>query len=214
MSSTPARDFPLRRPFLLGLAVGAPIVVTMWIVWTVIQMIDNAIVPMIPKSLLASDALLRTIPGAGVLVFFVAAVSLGLFARGMMGRGLVRLSDRIFVTLPVVRTIYSATKQVSDTFVNDEGAKFDRACLIEYPRPGSWSVGFVAKTTGGEIATRFDDTMLTVFVPTTPNPTSGFLLVVPEADAIPLEMSIESAVKLVISGGLIEPGRPEKNPGV
>lgn len=203
----------LRRDFLTGLAIGAPIVLTLWLVWSTIMMMDGWVMPLVPTRTLPEDALLRQVPGAGVLIFFVVTVCLGLLARGLLGRWLVGLSDRVFAQVPVVRSIYGSVKQITDTVLGQDAPKFDKACLVEYPRKGCWSVGFVSTPAKGEIAGTLGDTdeiaadeeILSLFVPTTPNPTSGFLLFVPRRDVRILDMGVDDAVKLVISAGLVYP---------
>jgi uncharacterized membrane protein len=197
----------LRRHFLMGLAVGAPVVLTLWLVWAAIEMIDGRVMPLIPKTLIPVDSVLRMVPGAGVLIFFVAAVILGMLTRGFVGRLFVRLSDRFFDRLPVVRSIYSSVKQITDTVFGQDSPKFEKACLIEYPRKDSWSIGFISTEAKGEVSARLSDgsPLLSIFIPTTPNPTSGFLLFAKPEEVIMLDMGIDDAVKLVISAGLVYP---------
>jgi len=191
----------------MGLAVGAPVALTLWLVWAAIEMIDGKVMPLIPKSLVPAENILRMVPGAGVLIFFVAAVILGIMTRGFVGRLFVRLSDRFFDRLPVVRSIYSSVKQITDTVFGQDSPKFEKACLVEYPRPGSWAIAFISTEAKGEIAAQIGDNepLLSLFVPTTPNPTSGFLLFVKPEDVVILDMGIDDAVKLVISAGLVYP---------
>jgi len=197
----------LRRHFLMGLAVGAPVVLTLWLVWSAIEMIDARVMPLIPKSLVPMDSLLRMVPGAGVLIFFVAAVALGIVTRGWIGRTLIRIGEAILERLPVIRTVYGSVKQITDTVFGQDNPKFEKACLVQYPREGCWSIAFISTQTKGEIAAHLSDgrKMLSLFVPTTPNPTSGFLLFAPTEDVIMLDMGVDDAVKLVISAGLVYP---------
>ena len=207
------KDGRIRRLFLTGLAVGAPVVLTLWLVWSAIEMIDSRIMPLVPKTVVPADSLFRVVPGAGVLIFFVAAVLLGVLTRGWIGRTLVRTGDRLFERVPVIRSVYSSVKQITDTVFGQDSPKFEKACLVEYPRKGTWSIGFVSTEAKGEIAERLADEtgMLSVFVPTTPNPTSGFLLFVKPQDVTLLDMGVDDAVKLVISAGLVYPNPSNPN---
>lgn len=198
----------LRRHFMTGLGFGAPIALTLWILWSVIVMIDGWVMPAIPDRTLPQDAILRVIPGAGVLVFFVSTVLLGILARGLLGHWIIRLWDRLFDRLPVVRAVYGSLKQITEVVLGQDVAKFDKACLVEYPRPGLWAIGFISTRARGEMHHKLsisDQEILSIFVPTTPNPTSGFLLFAPQQDIIFLDMGVDDAIKLVISAGLVYP---------
>jgi len=142
--------------------------------------------------------------GVGVVIFLVFTVVVGWIAKGILGRSLIAWGESMVDRMPIVRSIYSGVKQVAETVFNQSEAKFDKACMIEYPRPGVWAIGFVSTSAKGEILMRLpEDDVLTVFLPTTPNPTSGFLLYVPRRDVIYLDMSVEDAAKLIISAGLV-----------
>lgn len=195
---------------MTGLAVGAPVVLTIWLVWTAILMIDGRVIPFIPLRTLPSDSILRVIPGVGVLIFFVATVLTGLMARGLLGRWFVRLWDRAFNRLPVVRVIYSSLKQITQVVLGQDVEKFETACLVRFPHEHAWAIGFVSTKAQGEIKSTLSaqsgsDEILSVFVPTTPNPTSGFLIFVARRDIIALDMGVDDAVKLAISAGLVYP---------
>jgi uncharacterized membrane protein len=198
----------LRKHFLSGLAIGSPVVLTLWLVWSVIVMIDGWVMPLIPKSTIAADGILRQVPGIGVVIFLVVTVALGIVAKGFFGRSLVRIGDAIIARVPVVRTVYSSIKQIVETVLGQDGPKFQKACLIEYPRKGIWSIAFVSTDARGEVLRRVSqdgEAVVSVFLPTTPNPMSGFLLFVKESDAQILDMGVDDAVKLVISAGLVYP---------
>jgi len=147
------------------------------------------------------------VPGLGVVIFLVFTVVMGYFTKGFIGRTLVIWSERIVEAMPVVRSIYNAVKQIADTVLARTAPTFDRACLIEYPRKGMWATAFISTTTRGEIGDRLSDgeELISVFMPTTPNPTSGFLLFVHRREVIELDMTIEDAAKLIISAGLVYP---------
>ncbi len=197
----------LRRHFLMGIAVGAPIVLTLWLVWSAIEMIDARVMPLIPKTIVPAESILRMVPGVGVMIFFVAAVILGILTRGWAGRAFVRTGEAILERLPVIRTIYSSVKQITDTVFGQDSPKFEKACLVEYPRKETWSIGFISTQAKGEISAKLSDgkKLLSLFVPTTPNPTSGFLLFAHPDEVIMLDMGVDDAVKLVISAGLVYP---------
>ncbi|MDP7152518.1 MAG: DUF502 domain-containing protein, partial [Paracoccaceae bacterium] len=141
-------------------------------------------------------------------IFLVFTVLVGWIAKGLIGRSLIAFAESFVVRMPVIRSIYSGVKQIAETVFAQSERSFERACLIQYPRKGIWAIGFISTEAKGEVAreAETDDTLLSVFVPTTPNPTSGFLLFFPKGDIIELEMSVEDAAKLVISAGLVYPG--------
>lgn len=198
----------LRGHFLSGLAVGAPIVLTLWLVWSAIVMIDGWIMPFIPRSSVSAESLLRQVPGVGVAIFLFATVVLGILAKGVIGRTAVRLGEALMARVPVVRTIYGSIKQIMETVLGQDGPKFQKACLVQYPHPGCWAIAFVSSNAKGEISTRLSggDRIVSLFLPTTPNPTSGFLLFAKESEVIYLDMGVDDAVKLIISAGLVYPG--------
>ncbi|MGR3434725.1 MAG: DUF502 domain-containing protein [Shimia sp.] len=220
----------LRNNFLTGLVVIAPIGLTIGLIWTVIGWIDGFVLPLIPDGY-TPDVLLRrilgpyvrgllgiegepdpgftptTIRGIGVVIFFVFTILVGWIAKGFIGRSLLRSAEGIVESIPVVRSIYGGVKQIAETVFSQTDQSFEKACMIEYPRRGIWAIGFISTEARGEIARndRQGDGLLSVFVPTTPNPTSGFLLFFPKEDVIELEMTVEDAAKLVISAGLVYP---------
>ncbi|MCC1482228.1 DUF502 domain-containing protein [Roseibaca sp. Y0-43] len=198
----------IRSNFLAGLAVIAPGVLTVWLVWNVVTWIDGIVMPLIPARFQPEVLTGWDVPGVGVAIFLIFTVVMGYFTKGFIGRTLVGWGERIVEAMPVVRSIYNAVKQIADTILARSAPTFDRACLVEYPRKGIWATAFISTTTRGEIGDRLgadQDEMISVFLPTTPNPTSGFLLFVPRRDVIELDMSIEDAAKLIISAGLVYP---------
>ena len=197
----------LRGNFLAGLAVIAPGVLTIWLIWNVITWIDGLVLPLIPRRFHPDTALGWDVPGAGVVIFVIFTLVMGYFTKGLIGRTLVNWGERIVEAMPIVRSIYNAVKQIADTILSRQAPTFDRACLVQYPRPGIWAMAFISTTTRGEIGEQLAENgdMVSIFLPTTPNPTSGFLLFVPRKDVIELDMAIEDAAKLVISAGLVYP---------
>lgn len=195
-----------RANFLTGLVVVVPIVLTIWLTWAFITFVDERIVPWVPRAYNPSTYIETDIPGFGLLVFILFTTVVGYFAKRVFGMQLIRLGENILGRMPVVRSIYNAVKQIVETVLSQTKTSFRQACLVEYPRRGIWAVAFVATDTRGEVReSTGGEEMMSVFLPTTPNPTSGFLLFVPKKDVILLEMSIEEAAKLVISAGLVVP---------
>lgn len=197
----------LRTSLLTGIVVIAPIALTAWLIWTVINWIDGWVMPVVPSAWRPATRFGVDIPGLGVIIFVVFAVLVGWLAKGFLGGTLIRWGEAIVDRMPVVRSIYNGVKQIAETVFAQSETTFDRACLVEYPRRGIWAVGFISTRAKGEVAERLGDKgrVETVFLPTTPNPTSGFLLFVPAEDLIPLDMKVEDAAKLVISAGLVYP---------
>ncbi|TRW97673.1 DUF502 domain-containing protein [Paracoccus sp. M683] len=207
----------LRASFLTGLVVILPIAVTFWLIWTLMGWIDSWVLPMVPAGWRPEHYIGINLRGVGVIFFFVFTVLIGWIAKGFLGRSLLRFGERVVDRMPIVRSVYGGVKQIAETIVAQNESRFDHACLVEYPRKGMWGIGFVAGPAKGEIAHGSERPLLAVFVPTTPNPTSGFLLYVPEDDVEFLDMSIEDAAKLIISAGLVYPSArkaitPENSP--
>ncbi|MCE8005741.1 DUF502 domain-containing protein [Aestuariivita sp.] len=202
----------LRASFLTGLIVIAPIGLTVWLIWTVVGWIDGFVLPLVPYNFRPEQYVGINLRGVGVIIFLIFTVIVGWIAKGLIGRSLIRWAESIVERTPVVRSIYSGIKQIAETVFAQSERSFENACLIQYPRQGIWAIGFISTDTRGEVAQKADaqNGMVSVFVPTTPNPTSGFLLFFPKEDVIELDMSIEEAAKLVISAGLVYPN--DKDP--
>ena len=205
----------LRTSFLTGIVVIAPVALTIWLIWSVIGWFDGFVLPFVPDAY-RPEEILNTIfgydlkiniRGVGVVVFLVFATLVGWLAKGLIGRSFIKYAENLVNRMPVVRSFYSGIKQIAETVFAQQERSFEKACMIEYPRKGIWAIGFISTTAKGEIADRNSSNgpMVSVFVPTTPNPTSGFLLFFPKKDIIELDMSIEDAAKLVISAGLVYP---------
>jgi uncharacterized membrane protein len=196
----------LRTDFLTGLVVVLPMFLTVYIVWLTIGFVDAKVIPLIPRAYNPENVFGRNIFGLGLLVFVSFTTLVGALAKGFIGRKILQTGERIVERTPIVRSLYNGLKQIVETIFNQSGTSFQTACLIEYPRKGLWAVAFVATDTKGEIPGKIGEPdLVSVFLPTTPNPTSGFLLFVPRRDVIPLEMSLEEAAKLLISAGLVTP---------
>ena len=205
----------LRNSFLTGIVVIAPVGLTVWLLWTVMGWIDSWVLPFVPTRY-QPEVLMRNIfgpdfdvniRGLGIVFFLLFTIFVGWLAKGLIGRSFIRWGERWVARMPVVRSIYSGVKQIAETVFAQTDRNFEKACMIEYPRRGIWAVGFISTQTKGEIAAKSPagEELLSVFVPTTPNPTSGFLLFFPKSDVVELDMSIEDAAKLVISAGLVYP---------
>nr|WP_321509615.1 DUF502 domain-containing protein [uncultured Celeribacter sp.] len=217
----------LRAAFLTGLVVVAPIGLTAYVIWTVIGWVDGWVLTFVPSGY-HPDALINrflgysdpleqihiNLRGAGVIIFLIFTVVVGWIAKGLVGRSLIRWAESLVDRTPIVRSIYNGVKQIAETVFAQTETSFDKACMVQYPREGIWAVGFISTKAKGEIATRTpgSEDMLSVFVPTTPNPTSGFLLFFPKKDVIILDMTVEDAAKLVISAGLVYPAPKEQAP--
>jgi len=204
----------LRNYFLAGLAVTAPVGITLLLVYWVITWIDNQVVPLIPEIYNPQLYLEREynvhIPGIGLVVVLVGLTLIGFLAAGLVGRAVVKLSEHLLNRTPVVRSIYGAIKQLFDTVLESSSRSFRDVVLVEYPRRGMWALGFITSSTIGEVQNITADEVLNVFLPTTPNPTSGFLLFVPRGDLVFLQMSVEDGIKMVVSGGIVTP--PDRRP--
>ena len=199
----------LRASFLTGLIVIAPLGITVWRLWARTGWMDSWVLPLIPPRWRPENYIGINLRGVGVVVFLIFTLLIGAIARVWIGRAVIRAAEALVTRMPFVGAIYGGLKQIAETILSQGDDKFDRACLIEYPRKGLWGLGFVAGPAKGEVAdlaaTRGHGNYLAVFLPTTPNPTSGFLLFVPAEDVHILDMSVEDAAKLVISGGLVYP---------
>jgi uncharacterized membrane protein len=231
----------LRNSFLTGIVVIAPVGLTIWLIWTVVGWVDGFVWPFVPDYYQPNALLNRwlvgpdgprwpwvfelldrngdgrievNVRGLGVVVFLIFTVIVGWIAKGLIGRSMIGFAEGLVERTPVVRSIYSGLKQLAETIFAQSERSFEKACLIEYPRQGIWAIGFISTTAKGEVAdkTAVTGDMLSIFIPTTPSPTSGFLLFLPREDVIELDMSLEDSAKLVISAGLVYPnGQDAKN---
>ena len=205
----------LRFYFLTGLVIAAPLVLTITITWWMIQWIDNIVTPFIPPPYRPDRWFSVWIPGFGVVVALVFITLLGFLTRNYVGSRMVAYGEYALGRMPFVRSLYRGLKQIFETVVSSRAKAFQTVGLIEYPRKGIWAIVFIAGDARGEIEHHLNETVA-VFLPTTPNPTSGFLLYVKRSEVMLLDMSLEDAAKLVISGGLVTPeflGAKVKRPG-
>lgn len=212
-----------RSNFLTGLVVVLPVGLTIWLVWSLTGWIDSWVLPLVPSGYHPEELLNRllgrsaenwitlNIRGVGVVVFLLFTVMVGWIMKGLIGKSFLRSAEQLVDRMPVVRSVYNGLKQIAETVFAQSETSFNKACLIQYPRKGIWAVGFISTSAKGEIAEKdpAKEPMIGVFVPTTPNPTSGFLLFFPQSEVIELDMSVEDAAKLIISAGLVYPnGKP------
>ncbi len=199
----------IRTNFLTGLAVVLPVALTIYLVWSFVGFVDARVLPFLPAKY--NPASYVDIRGMGLIVFLIFTTFVGALTKGLFGRSLVRMAESIVDRMPIVRSIYNGLKQIVETVFSQSSKSFEKACLVEYPRKGIWAIAFVSTEARGEVLQRSGaGELLSVFLPTTPNPTSGFLLFVPKADVILLDMDVEEAAKLIISAGLVIPPTKEE----
>ena len=208
----PKRLSGLRASFLTGIVVIAPVGLTLWLIWTVAGWVDGLVLSLIPAGYQPEKYIGINLRGIGVVILLIFTILVGWVAKGLIGRSLIGFGESLVDRMPVVRSIYSGVKQIAETVFAQSERSFEKACLVQYPRKDIWAIGFISTEAKGEVLAKAETNsdMLSVFVPTTPNPTSGFLLFFPREDVIELDMSIEEAAKLVISAGLVSP--PERKP--
>lgn len=214
------RKASIKRTLITGLIILTPILVSVWIVRFVFLQIHQSITPAVLNLLRLLGVgpwLETTFVNVGAPIFSVAlAVAviylLGLLGGNVIGRQLLEGFERLLMQIPVVRGIYSATRQFLDTFSRDSNQAFRKVVLVEYPRKGLWTMALLTNETKGEVALAYEEPMVSVFIPTTPNPTSGWLLFVPKKDVIELAMSVDEAFKMIISGGVLTPDAPSQTP--
>ena len=201
----------MKKYLIAGLLVWLPLAVTIWVLATALGLLGGVFTwfldgtqALLPEGSHSFIELLRKIPGLGVLVMLVALFLTGVLATNVVGQWALRQGHKLLNRIPIVKSIYSSVQQVSDTLFSSSGNAFREAVLVEYPRAGAWTIAFVTGKPGGEAATHLSD-HLSIYVPTTPNPTSGFFLMVRRAEVIPLAMSVDEALKYVISMGVVAP---------
>jgi len=202
----------VKKYLIAGLLVWLPLAITIWVLQAVLGMLDgvfgwflNAGKAVLPAAAEPAIDMLLRVPGLGVIVMLLGLLVTGVFATNIFGQWWLRQGSRVLSKIPIVKSIYSSVKQVSDTLFSSSGNAFREAVLVQYPRQGSWTIAFVTGRPGGEAALHLPGDYLSVYVPTTPNPTSGFFLMVPRVDAIVLHMSVDEALKYVISMGVVAP---------
>lgn len=195
----------LKAYFFTGILVTAPVMITFFVAYKLIVFVDVSVNKLLPPQFALNNYLPFTIPGLGIIILVVALILVGMFAAGFLGRFFLRLGEWIVYKVPFISSVYSLLKQIFETFLSSKSDAFKKVVLLEYPRKGIWILGFVSTDTEGEVKDIVKKDMMNVFIPTTPNPTSGFLIFVPREDVVELEMSVEDGIKFVISGGIVSP---------
>ncbi|MBI3530974.1 MAG: hypothetical protein CK604_04080 [Curvibacter sp. PD_MW3] len=201
-----------RKWLLSGLLVLAPLGITVWVLEWVVSTLDKTL-QILPNAWQPDQLLGLHIPGLGVIFALAVVLAIGAMASNFVGNKLVTWWHALLHRIPVVRSIYSGVKQVSDTLFSEKGNAFRKALLVQWPREGMWTIGFLTGTPGGDLLKHLDGEYLSVYVPTTPNPTGGYFIMLKKSDCIELEMSVDEALTYVISMGVIVPGGP-KNPNL
>jgi uncharacterized membrane protein len=199
----------LKNYFLTGLLVVVPVAMTVLVIRWLVGFLDSMLKSMLPEVLRPEVLYGLPVPGIGLLATLLLILLIGVLAANIFGRSLVNFSERVVDRIPLVKGVYTLFKQVSDTVLKRDRSAFRKVVLIEYPRKGLWAVAFVTGVSEGEVQLVTAQKLVNVFVPTTPNPTSGFYILVPETDLIVLKMTVEEAFKLIISGGMVAPKLPK-----
>ena len=204
----------LRNNFFKGILISAPVFITFYVAWILIKYFDNKVTPtlgpLIPNNLNPSNYLPFEIPGIGLITVFIFFAFIGFLTTGLLGRIFSSGVERILSKTPVFRNIYSGLKQLFETILTKKSNSFREVILLEYPRKGIWAMGFLTGNTEGEVQRLTKDSMINIFLPTTPNPTSGFLLFVPLKDVLRLNMTVEEGIKMIISAGMLTPVENQK----
>ncbi len=195
----------LRTYFLTGLVVASPVGITIYLALAFIDLIDRNVKPLIPAAYNPETYLPFPLPGIGLVFLFLMLTVLGFFAANFLGRYLIRIGERILNRMPIIRSVYNTLKQIFETVISENKGSFQEVVLVEYPRKGIWAIAFISSENTGEIQAGLDEDVVNIFLPTTPNPTSGFLLFVPKKDIIRLNMTPDEGAKYVISAGLVDP---------
>jgi uncharacterized membrane protein len=211
----------LKRYLIAGLLAWLPLAITVWIVTWLVGTMDGlflwllqAAQAVLPESLRPLLQRLTGVPFLSILVLALLMMATGVFVTNIFGQWWLRQWDKLMHRIPIVKSIYSSVKQVSDTLFSSSGNAFREAVLVEYPRDGAWTIAFVTGKPGGEVAEHLDGDWVSVYVPTTPNPTSGFFLMMPRNDVVSLGMSVDQALKYVISMGVVVPSLPGGRPNL
>ena len=194
----------IKRYFITGLLIWVPLAITAWVLSLIASAADQSL-RLLPESLHPQQITGFDIPGSGVVVTLLIIMVTGLLAANFIGQRLVSWWEKLLARIPVVNSIYHSVKQVSDTLFSSSGNAFRKALLIQYPREGSWTIAFLTGVPGGDVVNHLRDDYISVYVPTTPNPTSGFFLMMPRTDVVELDMNVDEALKYIISMGVVAP---------
>jgi uncharacterized membrane protein len=197
----------IRTYFLTGLIVAGPVAVTLWLVWWFVTWVDNLVRPLIPLDYRPETYMPVNIPGFGLIIAFITLTMLGFLTANLIGRKLVEFGESLLGRMPVVRPIYRTTRQIFHTLFSKSESSFRKVALVEFPSPGMWSLVFLTQSPTAEIADRLPDTeYVSAFMPCTPNPTTGFFFYVPRRGVIELDISVEQAMTVIMSAGIVQPG--------
>ncbi|MQY50659.1 DUF502 domain-containing protein [Rhodocyclus tenuis] len=197
----------MKRYFITGLLIWVPLAITAWVLSLIVSTMDQSL-RLLPESVHPHSLVGFDIPGAGALLTLAVILLTGLVTANIVGQKLVRWWELLLARIPVVNSVYNSVKQVSDTLFSSNGQAFRKALLVQYPRAGSWTIAFLTGHPGGDVANHLTGDWVSVYVPTTPNPTSGFFLMMPSEDVIELDMSVDEALKYIISMGVVAPPSP------
>lgn len=195
----------LRANFFAGVLITGPIALTLYLTWLFVHFIDSSVGDLLPSQYNPATYLPFTIPGLGLVIAVVGLTLIGALTAGYLGRVFLRVSERILSRMPVIRGVYGAMKQIFETVLAKQSDTFREVVLVEWPRRDMWTIAFVTARTEGEVRDATGPDAISLYVPTTPNPTSGYLVFVPRRDVIPLAMTVEEGIKMVISGGIVAP---------
>ena len=194
----------IRRYFVTGLLIWVPLAITAWVLSLIVGTLDKTL-QLLPAAFHPRNSVGVDIPGAGVILTLLIIFITGVLAANFIGQRLVTWWELLLARIPVVNSIYKSVKQVSDTLFSPSGNAFRKALLVQYPRQGSWTIAFLTGQPGGDVVTHLKGEYVSVYVPTTPNPTSGFFLMMPKQDVVELDMSVDEALKYIISMGVVAP---------
>jgi uncharacterized membrane protein len=202
----------VRNYFLTGLVVAGPVAVTLWLIWWFVTWVDNLVRPLFPVAYRPETYLPVNIPGLGLIIVLIALTLLGFFTANLVGSRLVSFGESLLGRMPIVRPIYRTTKQIFQTLFSSSDSSFRHVGLVEFPAPGMWSLVFLTQSPSAEIAAHLPQIEhVSAFLPCTPNPTTGFFFYVPRRDVIDLDITVEQAMTLLISAGIIQPGADPQN---
>lgn len=201
----------MKRYFITGLLIWVPLGMTAWVLKFLIDTMDQSLL-LLPDSLQPERLLGMNIPGIGTVLTLLVVFITGLLTANIIGQKLVSFWEGVLWRIPVVKSIYWGIKQVSDTLFSSQGVAFRKALLVQYPREGSWTIAFMTGQPGGDVINHLKGEYISVYVPTTPNPTSGFFLMMPKSDVIELDMNVDTALKYIISMGVVSPNNENRDP--
>jgi uncharacterized membrane protein len=202
----------MRKYFVTGLLILVPIGITLWVLNLIISTMDQSLL-LLPERWRPGALLGIHVPGVGAILTLLFVFLVGLLTRNFIGKQVVGWWEALLRRIPVVNSIYSSVKQVSDTLLSSSGNAFRKAVLVQYPRHGSWTIAFLTGVPGGDVKNHLVGDYISVYVPTTPNPTSGFFLMMPRAETVELDMSVDEALKYIVSMGVVAPEQAVSNPG-